>query len=74
MIRFVNYRAAQECLSDLIERALAGELVVISQAGKPVIQLSPVAEEIEVKSLRIASTPASNTRFTAYEGEFSIAD
>lgn len=35
---------AKSQLSDLIDRALAGEDVVITRHGKPVIELTPVAK------------------------------
>ena len=39
-----NIHEAKTTLSKLIERALAGEEVVIAKAGKPVVRLTPVAE------------------------------
>lgn len=37
-----NIHEAKTTLSKLIERALAGEEVIIARAGKPVVRLSPV--------------------------------
>ncbi|WAC59316.1 type II toxin-antitoxin system Phd/YefM family antitoxin [Brevundimonas sp. SL130] len=37
-----NIHEAKTTLSKLIERALAGEEVVIAKAGKPLVRLSPV--------------------------------
>ncbi|HEY5105167.1 MAG TPA: type II toxin-antitoxin system prevent-host-death family antitoxin [Caulobacteraceae bacterium] len=39
----VNIHAAKTNLSKLIERAEAGEEVIIARAGKPVARLTPVA-------------------------------
>ena len=39
-----NIHRAKTTLSQLIERALAGEDVVIAKAGKPVVRLTPVGE------------------------------
>jgi prevent-host-death family protein len=33
---------AETSLSDLIDRALAGEAVVITRAGRPVVELKPI--------------------------------
>lgn len=38
-----NIHEAKTTLSKLIERALAGEEVVIAKAGKPLVHLTPVA-------------------------------
>jgi prevent-host-death family protein len=38
----VNVHAAKTHLSRLVERALAGEDIVIARAGKPVVRLVPV--------------------------------
>jgi prevent-host-death family protein len=40
----VNTHEAKTHLSRLIDRALAGEEVVIARAGRPVVKLQPVAE------------------------------
>jgi prevent-host-death family protein len=37
---------AEGRLSDLIDRALAGERVVITREGKPVVELKPVQERV----------------------------
>jgi len=39
----LNVAEAKARLSELIERAEAGEEVVIARAGKPVVRLTPVA-------------------------------
>jgi prevent-host-death family protein len=38
-----NIHEAKTTLSKLIERALAGEEVIIAKAGKPLVHLTPVA-------------------------------
>jgi len=40
-----NMHEAKTQLSRLVERALAGEEVVIARAGKPLVRLVPVVEE-----------------------------
>ena len=37
---------AQDHLSDLIDRALAGEGVVITRRGKPVVELKPIQSPV----------------------------
>lgn len=39
----VNIYEAKAHLSQLLERALAGEEIVIARAGKPLVKLTPVA-------------------------------
>lgn len=39
----VNIYQAKALLSALLERALAGETVVIARAGKPLARLTPIA-------------------------------
>jgi prevent-host-death family protein len=41
---------AETRLSELIERALAGEGVVITRDGEPVVELKPVAGKLEAKA------------------------
>ncbi len=41
----VNMHEAKSQLSALIERALAGEEVIIARAGKPAVTLRPVPEK-----------------------------
>jgi prevent-host-death family protein len=43
----VDVREAEKHLSRLVDRAAAGEQVVITRAGKPVARLVPVAEPKE---------------------------
>jgi prevent-host-death family protein len=41
----VNMHQAKTSLSKLVERALAGEDIVIARNGEPLVQLVPVAKE-----------------------------
>ena len=43
MVVDVNIHEAKTHLSRLLERALAGDEVVIMKAGKPLVRLTPVA-------------------------------
>lgn len=43
-----NIHEAKTTLSKLIERALAGEEVIIAKAGKPVVRLTPVEKPVAV--------------------------
>lgn len=43
----VNMHEAKSRLSSLIERAEAGEEIVIARAGKPAVKLVPVGEELK---------------------------
>ncbi len=47
MAEIVNMHQAKASLSRLVERALAGEEVVIARNGKPLVRLVPVSEEPE---------------------------
>jgi prevent-host-death family protein len=42
MAELVNMHQAKSSLSRLVERALAGEEVIIARNGKPLVQLVPV--------------------------------
>lgn len=46
----VNIYEAKARLSALIEKAQAGEEVVIARSGKPVARLSPIAHSAETRS------------------------
>ena len=41
----VNMHEAKTHLSSLVERALAGEEIVIAKAGEPMVRLTPVVED-----------------------------
>ncbi|WP_396592696.1 type II toxin-antitoxin system Phd/YefM family antitoxin [Brevundimonas sp. R86498] len=43
-----NIHEAKTTLSKLIERAMAGEEVIIAKAGKPMVRLAPVAQPVAV--------------------------
>lgn len=45
MPEIVNMHQAKTSLSRLVERALAGEEVVIARNGQPLVRLVPVAKE-----------------------------
>ncbi len=57
-----NIYAAKTHLSRLIERALAGEEVIIAKAGKPVVRLVPYKEKVQP------------IRFGTLKGKVSIAE
>lgn len=40
----INVYEAKTHLSELLDRALAGEEIVIARSGKPIVRLVPVAE------------------------------
>lgn len=42
----VNMHEAKTHLSQLVDRALAGEEIVIGRAGKPAVKLVPVDQEL----------------------------
>ena len=45
MAEIVNMHEAKSSLSRLVERALAGEEVVIARNGEPLVRLVPVSKE-----------------------------
>ncbi len=47
MAEIVNMHQAKTSLSRLVERALAGEEVVIARNGEPLVRLVPIAKERE---------------------------
>ena len=47
MAETVNMHQAKTSLSRLVERALAGEEIVIARNGEPLVKLVPVARERE---------------------------
>ena len=57
-----NIHEAKTHFSQLVERALAGEEVVIARAGKPILRLVPVDD---TKPARI---------FGADQGKFTVPD
>lgn len=61
-----NIHEAKTTLSKLIERALAGEEVIIAKAGKPLVELRPVRQP--------ASVEARRALFGKYEGQMILSD
>ncbi len=51
LIVSVNIHDAKSQLSKLIERAMAGEDVVIAKRGKPVVRLVPIEQKSSVSDL-----------------------
>jgi prevent-host-death family protein len=47
MTEIVNMHQAKTSLSRLVERALAGEEVVIARNGEPLVRLVPIAKKRE---------------------------
>lgn len=47
MAKIVNMHQAKSSLSRLVERAIAGEEVVIARNGEPLVQLVPVTKKRE---------------------------
>ncbi|QTC91876.1 type II toxin-antitoxin system Phd/YefM family antitoxin [Brevundimonas goettingensis] len=60
-----NIHEAKTTLSKLIERALAGEEVIIAKAGKPTVRLVPVEKPVAVDRGAI---------FGKYEGQMILSD
>lgn len=44
-MKTINIHAAKTHLSHLIEEAMAGEEIIISKAGKPMVRLEPVKKK-----------------------------
>jgi len=61
-----NIHEAKTTLSRLIERALAGEEVIIAKAGKPLVELKPVRQASSVED-RLAI-------FGKYQGKMILSD
>ena len=57
MATVVNMHQAKASLSRLVERALAGEEVVIARNGQPLIQLVPVPKKVEPLEGALAPMP-----------------
>jgi prevent-host-death family protein len=47
MTEIVNLREAKATLSRLVERARAGEEIIIAKAGEPLVRLVPVARHVQ---------------------------
>ena len=50
MSEIVNMHQAKTSLSRLVERALAGEEVIIARNGRPLVRLVPVASKPEPRT------------------------
>jgi prevent-host-death family protein len=61
-----NIHEAKTTLSKLVERALAGEEVVIARAGKPLVRLDPVPAAA-------AEKPPRRALFGSMRDEFKLA-
>jgi prevent-host-death family protein len=48
-IAIINLYEAKTCLSRLVERAAAGEEIIIAKAGKPKARLVPLSEHTEFR-------------------------
>jgi prevent-host-death family protein len=73
----VNTHQAKTHLSQLIERAMAGERIVIAKAGKPKVVLSPIPSSEPRRPGRFAGqihmaddfdAPLTNEELAAWEG------
>jgi prevent-host-death family protein len=66
----VNIHAAKTNLSKLIERAEAGEEVVIARNGQPVVRLTPVAKSSDYE----LSEPTVPSWFGALRGQIHMSE
>jgi prevent-host-death family protein len=64
----VNIHAAKTNLSKLIEKAEAGEEVVIARNGKPAVKLTPVASHVVAKGAESAATQEEESRVPSWFG------
>jgi prevent-host-death family protein len=62
MSKIVNIHAAKTQFSQLVDRAAAGEEIVIARAGKPVARLVPLV------------TAQAPRRFGVLKGQIKVAD
>ena len=62
-MRVVNIREAKTRLSMLVEQAAAGESFIIAKAGKPLVQIT-----------RLAQTPATKKRTGLMTGQIAVPD
>ena len=70
-----NIHEAKTTLSKLIERALAGEEVVIAKAGKPLVTLRPVEAPQPALAVPLEGAPKrSRGILGAMRGEFWFAE
>jgi prevent-host-death family protein len=70
----VNIHAAKTNLSKLIEKAEAGEEVVIARNGKPVVKLTPIEPPpADRRSVRPSSEEGLPSWFGSLQGQIWIA-
>ena len=62
MATIVNMHQAKASLSRLVERALAGEEVIIGRNGEPLIRLLPVLKKAVEPPLPLAEGAAQSDR------------
>ncbi len=77
----VNIHEAKTNLSQLLSRALLGEEIVITQAGKPIVRLVPIEEPLQDRVLgqdeglfkvpEDFNDPLPEELLSAFEGEKS---
>ena len=58
MIEVVNVHEAKTHLSRILERARAGEEIVLAKAGKPYARLIPVEEPVKLGKRELGSSKA----------------
>ena len=65
-LMIVNIYEAKARLSALLEKAQAGEEVVIARAGKPVVRLAPIAPATQTRSgIRFGGLKATTLKLSA---------
>ncbi len=72
----MNIHAAKTNLSKLIQRAEAGEEVIVARNGKPAVRLTPVEQPADVKTAEPAVGPMGPgypAWFGALRGQIWIA-
>ena len=63
-MRVVNIHEAKTHLSRLVEAAARGEPFIIARAGKPLVTVTPIAQE----------APSRKSRFDFLRGQFTVPD
>ena len=61
LMQTVNIQAAKTHLSRLVERAVAGEEIVIARAGKPLVRLTPFIQDTRPRILGQLRGPIRET-------------
>lgn len=71
----VNIYDAKTRLSDLIERAITGEDVVIARSGKPMVRLTPVNGKTAGNGVRLGGLKGARVRLAPdFHAPMSDAD